>query len=46
MSECKNKCVYTLPCVTKDLTYLKGLEILIVKLKNKILAPSRYLALL
>lgn len=41
VSECKNELVYTLPCVTEDLRYLKGFKLLIGKLKNKILAPSR-----
>ena len=29
-----NKCVYTLPCVTKDVIYLKGFDILTVILKK------------
>lgn len=38
--ECKNRFVYTLPCVPKDLRYAKGFKIITVKLKTKILAIS------
>lgn len=27
-SKCNNKCVYMLPCATKDVIYLKGFDIL------------------